>query len=90
MHVPAYAWVLSAFVGIAFSWWAYRFLWPKHFIWKIAAILRAVALALVLFWLFNPLINYEKNETIPAQWDVYIDASNSIKLKPSSHSFVFG
>ena len=84
MHVPAYAWVLSAFVGIAFSWWAYRFLWPKHFIWKIAAILRAVALALVLFWLFNPLINYEKNETIPAQWDVYIDASNSIKLKPSA------
>ena len=84
MHVPAYAWVLSALVGIAFSWWAYRNLWPKHLLWKIAAVLRALILASVVFWLFNPLLNFYKNETVPAQWDVYLDASNSVKLEPSN------
>ena len=79
MHVPAYAWILSLVVGIAFSWWAYRFLWPKNHLWKLAAILRAAAVALVVLWLFDPIVNFVDTQTKPAQWDVYVDVSNSTR-----------
>ena len=79
MHVPAYAWILSLVVGIAFSWWAYRFLWPKNHLWKLAAILRAAAVALVVLWLFDPIVNFVDTQTKPSQWDVYVDVSNSTR-----------
>ena len=79
MHVPAYAWILSLLVGIAFSWWAYRFLWPKNHRWKFAAILRAAAVAIVVLWLFEPVVDFVDTQTEPAQWDVYVDVSNSTR-----------
>ncbi len=77
MQVPAYAWFLSGLAGLILSWWAYRFLWSKHPLWKLAAVLRGLSIALVVLWIFNPYLHFNKNETRPARWDVYFDASAS-------------
>ncbi len=77
MQIPAYAWLISALLGIGLSWWAYRFLFFKHIAWKIAAVLRAFALFLVILWLFDPQIQFSTHETKAPQWDVYIDVSKS-------------
>lgn len=79
MQVPAYAWILSVLIGFTLSWWAYRFLWSKNGLWKVAAILRFLVIFLIALWLFKPLINFSDSETKPARWDFYVDISESNK-----------
>lgn len=83
MQVPAYAWVLSVLTGFALSWWAYRFLWSKNGLWKLAAALRFFVVFVCTLWLFKPLINFTDSETKPARWDFYVDVSESNKSEIS-------
>lgn len=77
MQVVWYAWPTSVLAAAGLTYWLYKAHWSKSTAWKVAAILRFIALFLLCFWLFNPRWegNTEKSES--PIWHVYADVSSS-------------
>ena len=77
MQVVWYAWPTSVFAAAGLTYWLYRTLWGKGATWKVAAILRFLALFFLFFWIFNPSWEGETESSQRAVWQVYADVSSS-------------
>ena len=77
MQVVWYAWPTSVLAAAGLTYWLYKAHWSKSTAWKVATILRFIALFLLCFWLFNPRWEGSTEKRESPIWHVYADVSSS-------------
>jgi hypothetical protein len=84
--LPSFLFYLGAAAAVAYSFWIYRYTIPEIPALKkyILISLRSLALILILFAIFEPVLNIEKKTIIDPINLVFIDASKSLTFKDAA------
>lgn len=77
MQVVWYAWPTSVLAAAGLTYWLYKTHWGKSTPWKVAALLRFIALFFLSFWMFNPRLEGRTEKSESPIWHVYADVSAS-------------